>query len=73
MESRWQGQQDGELNATGRAQAKGAVAGMPELDVLYTSRLGRARETAEIIGEGLGMTPRVLEGSRSSASGRGKA
>jgi len=62
VESRWQGQQDGELNATGRAQAKGAVAGMPEFDVLYTSRLGRARETAEIIGEGLGMTPRVLDG-----------
>ncbi|MGI9608655.1 MAG: histidine phosphatase family protein, partial [Acidimicrobiia bacterium] len=57
VESRWQGQLDGELTANGRAQAKGAVAGLPELDVLYSSRLGRARETAEIIGEGLGMTP----------------
>ena len=62
VESRWQGQQDGELNANGRTQAKGAVAGLPELDVLYSSRLGRARETAEIIGEGLGMTPTVLDG-----------
>ncbi len=60
--SRWQGQMDGELNANGRAQAKGAVAGLPELDVLYSSRLGRARQTAEIIGDGLNMNPEVLDG-----------
>lgn len=62
VESRWQGQQDGELNATGRAQAKGAVAGLPELDILYSSRLGRARQTAEIIGEGIGLAPVILPG-----------
>jgi len=62
VESRWQGQMDGELNANGRAQAKGAVAGLPDLDVLYSSRLGRAQETAEIIGDGLGMTPSVIDG-----------
>lgn len=70
VESRWQGQQDGELNATGRAQAKGAVAGLPELDVLYSSRLGRARETAEIIGDGLGLTPSILDGVEEFSFGR---
>ncbi len=62
LEDRWQGQQDGALTDEGRAQAKAAVAGLPELDVLYTSRLGRAVETAEIIGAGLGLAPIIVEG-----------
>jgi broad specificity phosphatase PhoE len=62
LEDRWQGQQDGALTDEGRAQAKAAVAGLPDLDVLYTSRLGRAVETAEIIGAGLGLTPTVVDG-----------
>ncbi|MCP3973331.1 MAG: histidine phosphatase family protein [bacterium] len=62
IEQRWQGQQDGALSDLGREQAKGAVAGLPELDVLYTSNLGRAIETGEIIGSGLGLTPQVAEG-----------
>jgi broad specificity phosphatase PhoE len=62
LEDRWQGQQNGALTDEGRAQAKAAVAGLPELDVIYTSRLGRAVETAEIIGSGLGLTPSVVDG-----------
>jgi len=62
IERRWQGQQDGELTDVGREQAKGVVEGLPRLDALYTSKLGRAVETAEIIGDGLDMTPNVLDG-----------
>ena len=62
LEDRWQGQQDGALTDEGRAQAKAAVAGLPQLDALYTSRLGRAVETAEIIGAGLGLEPTVVDG-----------
>ncbi len=62
LEDRWQGQQDGALTDEGRAQAKAAVAGLPDLDALYTSRLGRAVETAEIIGTGLGLTPTIVDG-----------
>ncbi len=59
---RWQGQQDGTLTPDGRAQAKRLPAHLPELDVLYTSRLGRARETAQIIGDAVGLEPRVVAG-----------
>lgn len=59
LANRWQGQQHGELTEDGRAQAKAAVAGLPQLDVLYTSRLRRAVETAEIIGDGIGIEPTV--------------
>jgi probable phosphoglycerate mutase len=62
LEGRWQGQQDGELTDEGRQQAKDVVARLPELDVLYTSRLGRAVETAEIIGSGIGLAPQVVAG-----------
>ncbi len=69
IEQRWQGQQDGALTDLGRTQAKGAVAGMPELDVLYSSNLGRAIETAEIIGSGLGLAPEIVEGVEEFAFG----
>lgn len=62
VESRWQGHMDGELTSLGRAQAKGAIAGLGDLDVLFTSRLGRAVETAEIVGDGVGLKPQVLDG-----------
>jgi broad specificity phosphatase PhoE len=69
LEDRWQGQQDGALTEEGRSQAKAAVGGLPELDALYTSRLGRAVETAEIIGSGLGLTPIVVDGVEELAFG----
>jgi probable phosphoglycerate mutase len=62
LERRWQGQLDGELTEEGRQQAKGAIAGLPKLDALYTSRLGRAVQTAEIIGDGIGLEPQVVAG-----------
>jgi len=62
LERRWQGQLDGVLTDEGRQQAKGAIAGLPKLDALYTSRLGRAVETAEIIGSGIGLEPQVVAG-----------
>jgi len=69
LEDRWQGQQDGALTDEGRAQAKAAVAALPKLDALYTSRLGRAVETAEIVGSGLGLTPTVVDGVEELAFG----
>jgi len=62
IEGRWQGQQDDGLTAEGRAQAAASVAGLPEMDVLYSSRLGRARETAAIIGASIGLEPKVVTG-----------
>jgi len=66
-ERRWQGHAEIELNNTGRAQAR-ALAGELALDgaaAVYTSDLSRARETAEIVAEEIGMPvtldPRLRE------------
>src|SRR5947209_18922800 len=62
-ENRFQGRADPPLNDTGRAQAvelaeqllaEGAAA-------LYTSPLRRARETAVIVGEGLGLPVQIAD------------
>lgn len=52
-----QGRTDIPLNATGRAQAEAAAARLDraEWDVVVSSTLGRARETAEILARGLGL------------------
>ena len=77
LERRWQGHADPPLNETGRAAGAGArrarspAAG---IEAVYSSDLARARETAEIVADALG-----LAGARStrgcarstSASGRG--
>jgi len=59
---RFQGQRDTPLNDAGRAQARelaGRVAALdPPVVSLWSSDLIRARETAEIIGERLGLSPR---------------
>lgn len=61
-EKRIQGQQDIALNETGLAQAKAAAAGFSGLPVtaLYSSDLLRARQTAECLGETLGLVPQLL-------------
>jgi probable phosphoglycerate mutase len=56
-DSRWQGHADPPLNETGRAQARAlaeALAG-ERVDAINASDLRRAFETAEIIGEALGV------------------
>ena len=56
-EGRLQGHTDRPLNAYGREQAKALAARLAGEDVaaIYASDLARARETAEIVGERLGL------------------
>ena len=62
LAGQWQGQKDGILTDEGKRQAKRAATALPELDALLCSRLARARDTAEIIGEAIGLQPDVTEG-----------
>ncbi|MDR4534692.1 histidine phosphatase family protein [Glutamicibacter sp. PS] len=57
LEGRLQGSSDIPLNDTGREQARQAVQvlGAGDWDVIVSSPLSRARETAQIIAEGLGL------------------
>ncbi|MBV9214078.1 MAG: histidine phosphatase family protein [Actinobacteria bacterium] len=80
---RIQGWRDVPLNARGREQARALAdaaeraAGDGGLRALWTSHLARARETAEIVGAALGLTPRVderlAESRRGSWEGRAVA
>lgn len=66
-EGRLQGQTDIPLNDRGRAQARAAGNELSATtwDVLVSSTLSRAKETAELIGENLGMAPdETMEGLR---------
>lgn len=60
---RFQGQRDTPLNDNGRAQARElaerVAAHEPPIGSLWASDLSRARETAEIVGERIGLTPRL--------------
>jgi broad specificity phosphatase PhoE len=60
---RFQGQRDTPLNERGREQARALaerVAGLdPPVAALWSSDLARARETAEIVGERIGLRPRL--------------
>jgi broad specificity phosphatase PhoE len=74
---RFQGQRDTPLNAAGRAQARELaerVAARGPIAALWSSDLSRARETAEIVGSRLGLTPRLdarlREGFRGDWEGR---
>ncbi len=51
---RWQGHSDTPLNERGREQARGLAKQLDGVDVVYSSDLERARETAEILAEELG-------------------
>lgn len=73
---RIQGSRDTPLNQAGRAQAA-ALAGRVAADgvaSLWCSHLQRARETAEIVGERIGLEPRIdprlAEGHRGRLEGR---
>lgn len=73
---RVQGFTDTPLNNTGRRQAHELAQRVSELEVgsLWTSDLSRARETAEIVGERIGLAPqpdaRLREGNRGRWEGR---
>ena len=73
---RVQGWIDIPLNERGRGQARELAAAVADRGVaaLYASHLGRARETAEIVGAELGLAPtldeRLAESNRGSWEGR---
>jgi broad specificity phosphatase PhoE len=54
-DGRWQGQSDTELNAVGRRQSHELAGELDGIDVVYSSDLARARETAEVIADELGL------------------
>jgi broad specificity phosphatase PhoE len=60
---RFQGQRDTPLNERGREQARELAERVAALDPpvasLWSSDLSRARETAEIVGERIGLEPRL--------------
>ncbi len=66
-EGRYQGQADPPLNERGRAQARALIEPLRRLglDLLYSSTLRRAWETAQILAQGLGIPvipePRLKE------------
>jgi probable phosphoglycerate mutase len=69
---RFQGWTDTPLNDTGRRQAHELAKRVAGDDIasLWASDLSRARETAEIVGERIGMTPVLDERLREGARGR---
>ena len=59
-DGRWQGGSDTRLNDVGREQARALAQQLDgEIDVLYSSDLARARETAEIVAAKLGLEVRL--------------
>src|ERR1700742_1370592 len=69
---RFQGWTDTPLNDTGRRQAHELAAKVADAGIasLWASDLSRARETAEIVGERIGMTPVLDRRLREGARGR---
>lgn len=56
------GQRDIPLNAGGQQEARRAVRLLPEIDAIYSSPLSRCKETAAIIGAGLGLPVTLFSG-----------
>lgn len=56
-EGLWQGQEDPPLTDTGRRQAAEASPAIGSVDAVFSSTLERARVTAEIIAESIGVGP----------------
>lgn len=67
-----QGWNDSELSARGREQARAAAARLRTMqpDALYSSPLGRALSTANVIGEALGLEVQVIDELREMSYGR---
>jgi broad specificity phosphatase PhoE len=68
-DGRWQGQSDTPLNELGRRQARELAEELDDADVVYSSDLARARETAEILAERLGLEVRLDPRLRERAFG----
>lgn len=60
-EGRWQGQLDPPLSDVGAEQARAAAAHLDGVVAVATSDLDRARRTAEILAEALGVGPAIVE------------
>jgi broad specificity phosphatase PhoE len=58
-DGRWQGHSDTPLNELGRRQARDLAGEFDGVDVVYSSDLARARETAEILAADLGLDVRL--------------
>lgn len=56
-EGKWQGQADIELSDLGRRQAKAAASALGQFDLIASSTLARAAETAYILSNELGIGP----------------
>lgn len=74
IESKIQGQTDIALNEKGRQQAKELAGELacrePAIQVIYTSCQLRARQTASIIGEALGIVPVAAKGLEEISLGK---
>lgn len=70
--ARVMGSIDSPLNETGRQQARALAREVADrgLAALYTSQLARARETAAIVGDAVGLDPVVDERLAESSRGR---
>jgi broad specificity phosphatase PhoE len=68
-DGRWQGQSDTPLNEVGRQQAVRVAEELDGIDVVYSSDLARARETAEIVAERLGLDVELDERLRERSFG----
>ncbi|CAN5338450.1 hypothetical protein BH18ACT12_BH18ACT12_04690 [soil metagenome] len=68
-DGRWQGLSDTRLNDRGREQARELVTQLDGIDVVYSSDLARARETAEIVAERLNLDVRFDERLRERGFG----
>src|SRR5215210_3123910 len=68
-DGRWQGLSDTRLNERGREQARALTGQLDGIDVVYSSDLARARETAEIVAEGAGLEVRLDERLRERGFG----
>ena len=62
VDGRWQGRSDSPLTDLGRRQAKAVTRYAPDMAALFTSPLGRTRQTAAIIGDALDVEPEANEG-----------
>jgi broad specificity phosphatase PhoE len=68
-DGRWQGHSDTHLNEAGRQQAARLAAELDGIDVVYSSDLARARETAEIVARRFGLDVAVDERLRERSFG----